>query len=71
MTTDDQRRRIGIRDVCARYNRTPVTIWSWYKAGTFPLPHYIQNQRHWWVDELDAFDATEVQTYADRHGGGA
>ena len=54
--TSRKRQRLEIGAVCDRYNRSPVTIWSWYTKGTFPKPHYIGNQRHWWDDELDDWD---------------
>jgi len=71
MKDNDNRRRSGIRKVCARYDRTPATIWNWYKTGKFPTPHYVNGVRQWWDDELDEYDSKHAQTYEQRRGGAA
>jgi len=60
------RSRSGIRDVCDRYQRTPQTIWTWYRDGNFPKPHYIAGVRYWFDDELDAYDDQQIQDYEER-----
>jgi predicted DNA-binding transcriptional regulator AlpA len=62
------RRRVGIKAVRNRYNRSDVTIWTWYSKHNFPKPHYINGQRQWWEDELDDYDAEHAQTYEERRG---
>lgn len=66
MTDTTHRRRLGIKPVRERYNRSDVTIWTWYTKGNFPKPHYINGQRQWWEDELDDYDAEHAQTYEQR-----
>jgi len=66
MTDTIHRRRLGIKAVLARYNRSAVTIWTWYSKGNFPKPHYINGQRQWWEHELDVYDARHAQTYEQR-----
>lgn len=68
---DESRRRFGIKQVKGRYNRSDVTIWTWYTKGDFPKPHYINGQRQWWEDELDEYDAQKAQSYEQRKAGAA
>lgn len=66
MTHPTLRRRLGIKSVRERYQRSGVTIWTWYTKGEFPKPHYINGQRHWWEDELEAYDSKHSQSYDER-----
>jgi len=57
------RRRLGIKRVQQRYDRSGVTIWTWYTEKDFPRPHYLNGIRQWWEDELDAWDSKHAQSY--------
>lgn len=48
---------LNVRAVCARYsNIADRTVDRWVASGTLPRPIYIQGQRYWPEDLLDAHD---------------
>ena len=53
-------RRIGIADLEDRLAINRTTIWRWYSAGTFPMPHYIGTRRCWWLHDLEAWEAAQA-----------
>ena len=32
------------------------TIWRWYSSGDFPKPHYLGQNRLWWLDEVEDWE---------------
>ena len=59
------RKRVGIAFLRQRYNRSDVSLWRWYRHGDFPKPHYLNGQRYWWLDELEAYESRRVRTYQE------
>ena len=53
-------RRIGIADLEQRLAANRTTIWRWYSAGTFPLPHYIGTRRCWWLHDIEAWEVAQL-----------
>jgi prophage regulatory protein len=48
-------RTLRLKQVCARFDVSPSTIWAWVQQGRFPRPVAIgPNTRAWLEDELDA-----------------
>jgi prophage regulatory protein len=48
-------RTLRLKQVCARLNVSPSTIWEWVKQGQFPRPVELgSNTRVWLEHELDA-----------------
>lgn len=61
-----ERKYVKSKYVRARYKITDMTIWRWErdpKLG-FPKPMIINRQKHWTVEELDAFDARQREKAA-------
>lgn len=56
------RRRLGIAGVEERIGRHRQTIWRWCKTGAFPTPHYIGQQRAWFEDEIERWEADNMLT---------
>jgi len=55
------RRRLRIKDIEDRTGWSRVTIWRRYKAGVFPLPHFLGNDRAWFEDEIDEWEAEQMR----------
>jgi predicted DNA-binding transcriptional regulator AlpA len=49
-------RRIGIAELETRLGVERTTIWRWYRAGSFPPPHYLGTRRAWFVHEVEAWE---------------
>jgi hypothetical protein len=59
MPASANKRLIGIRPVCARYNDvTPRTVTRWQNdpRRKFPQPVTINCRRYWDVSDLDQYD---------------
>ncbi len=52
--------RVDMRQLKARLGFDSSTIARWYKAGTFPAPHYIAGCGRWWLHEVLAWEAQNV-----------
>ena len=37
-----------------------ATVYRWYRAGSFPEPHFIGNRRAWWLHEVAAWEESRV-----------
>jgi hypothetical protein len=61
-----RRKRLTSRDVCARYNVCTRTIDRWVADPrlAFPKPLVIRRRRYWDEDELDKFEATQIEASA-------
>jgi prophage regulatory protein len=47
-------RTLRLKQVCARFNVSPSTVWEWVRQGRFPRPVDLgPNTRIWLEDELD------------------
>jgi predicted DNA-binding transcriptional regulator AlpA len=53
-------RRLGIAELEARLGVNRATVYRWYRAGTFPKPHYIGSRRAWWLHEVSAWEVDQV-----------
>jgi predicted DNA-binding transcriptional regulator AlpA len=48
--------RVGIRQLSARLGVDRSTIWRWYRAGRFPVPHYLGERRAWLLSDVEAWE---------------
>jgi predicted DNA-binding transcriptional regulator AlpA len=48
--------RVNMRQLEDRLAVSRQTLWRWYTAGTFPKPHYLGQNRLWWLDEIEAWE---------------
>jgi predicted DNA-binding transcriptional regulator AlpA len=53
-------RRIGIAELETRLGVNRATVYRWYRAGSFPKPHFIGNRRAWWLHEVAAWEDSRV-----------
>ncbi|MCP4935214.1 MAG: AlpA family phage regulatory protein [bacterium] len=60
-----KRRRLNINGVEERIGVHRQTIWHWYKAGSFPPPHYLGQSRLWFEDEIEAWEKAQIKKRAD------
>jgi predicted DNA-binding transcriptional regulator AlpA len=66
---EDAPRRIGIAELEQRLGRNRATIWRWYKAGNFPVPHYLGERRCWFEREIAAWEAAQMARPAEARRG--
>lgn len=60
---------IGVATLSQKIDKSPVTIWRWCKAGTFPQPIYFGNRRSWCLADVEAWIAVQATKPTDpRHG---
>lgn len=45
------------REICARYDVTPVTVRRWIAAGKFPAPLRILNRQYFSITDVLAWEA--------------
>ena len=55
-STQSHRVRVNIRQLEDRLAVSRQTLWRWYTAGTFPKPHYLGQNRLWWLDEVEDWE---------------
>ena len=48
--------RLNARQLEDRLAVSKQTIWRWYSSGDFPRPHYLGQNRLWWLDEIEAWE---------------
>jgi predicted DNA-binding transcriptional regulator AlpA len=53
--------RLGVAELEQRLNVDRSTIWRWYKAGRFPVPHFlVDNRRAWFLHEVEAWERDQM-----------
>jgi predicted DNA-binding transcriptional regulator AlpA len=52
LTPQGRESRVDINFVCDRFAVRALSIYRWYKVGTFPKPHYIVNKRVWYYGDI-------------------
>lgn len=52
--------RLGVKDLETRLHKDRSTIWRWYQRGRFPKPHYIGDERCWFLHEVEAWEREEM-----------
>ena len=63
-TTGLKKRRLNIRMVEERLCWHRQTIWRKYKAGKFPLPHFLGQNRVWWEHEIEQWEEEQMSCRA-------
>ena len=48
--------RVNVRQLEDRLAVSKQTVWRWYSMGDFPKPHYLGQNRLWWLDEVEAWE---------------
>jgi hypothetical protein len=62
---DKLKKYSNARRVCARYGGISLrTVDRWVEAGVLPPPIYIQGQRYWLDEKLDAHDEARANEVA-------
>jgi predicted DNA-binding transcriptional regulator AlpA len=51
--TELERRRLNIAALEKLLGCSRQTIWRWYTTGDFPRPHYLGQNRLWFIDEVE------------------
>lgn len=80
MTTSNKRgfpayrKRLGVAALAERFNKDPQTIRRWSTPGQpgyckFPEPHYLGQDREWFEDEVDVWEAKRMAETAEERGG--
>ncbi len=59
-SNDPTATRVAVAWVLARLGVCRMTLDRWIKAGKFPAPHYLGEQRRWWLHEVQAWEAAEA-----------
>jgi predicted DNA-binding transcriptional regulator AlpA len=54
--------RLDIVALTKRLRVHKSTVSRWYKAGSFPPPHYLGDRRRWWLHEVEAWERENVST---------
>jgi predicted DNA-binding transcriptional regulator AlpA len=58
----NHRTRINVRQLEDRLAVSKQTIWRWYSSGDFPRPHYLGQNRLWWLREVEAWEEQHQRT---------
>lgn len=58
--------RLGIAELTARLGMHRNTIANWVRDGRFPAPHYIAEQRRWFLHEIVAWEQANTRFAATR-----
>jgi excisionase family DNA binding protein len=53
--------RIGIGELARRLGFSRATIGRWTKLGKLPAPHFLGEQRRWFVHEIEAWETAEAR----------
>ena len=48
--------RVNVRQLEDRLAVSKQTVWRWYSKGDFPKPHYLGQNRVWWLHEVEAWE---------------
>lgn len=62
-----KRRRLNIRMVEERLCWHRQTIWRKYKAGKFPAPHFLGQNRVWWEHEIEQWEKEQTMSHEFNH----
>lgn len=54
--------RINIRQLAERLAVSKQSIWRWYTVGDFPHPHYLGQNRVWFLDEIESWESEHTRT---------
>lgn len=57
-TTTAVRVRLGISELEDRLHASRSTISRWVAAGRLAAPHFLGGRRLWFIDQVEAFEAT-------------
>lgn len=52
--------RVGISALEQRLNVDRSTISRWYRAGSFPAPHYVGQRRAWFLAEVEVWEVQRM-----------
>lgn len=58
--------RLRISELTARLAVHRNTIANWVRAGRFPAPHYIAEQRRWFLSDVVAWEAENTRPASTR-----
>ncbi len=59
-TTSELVERIGIAALEKRLGVERSTIFRWYRAGTFPEPHYLCDRRVWFLADVEQWEREQM-----------
>ena len=57
--------RLNARQVAERLGVSKQTVWRWYTAGDFLKPHYLGQNRVWWLSDVEAWESEHTRTKPD------
>lgn len=68
MSTGDHTtvQRLGIAELTTRLGMHRNTIANWVRLGRFPAPHYIAEQRRWFLHDVIAWEQANTRLQGTR-----